>query len=214
MTRTEDGDLVVVTAGPCGYGNNVYLVVDRATGEAAFVDAPDDPDVSMAAAREAGVRPAAVLLTHGHFDHTASIETFRQAFGSRLQAHPEEPWLKEVRPDVPLADGDRVQVGGIEFEVIAVPGHTPGSLAYRHGKHLFVGDTLFPGGPGRTQSNADLQLEIASITSRLFTLPDDTIVYPGHGPQTTIGSSRAEYAVFASREHDPDLHGDVLWLES
>jgi glyoxylase-like metal-dependent hydrolase (beta-lactamase superfamily II) len=79
------------------------------------------------------------------------------------------------------------------------------------GKHLFSGDTLFPGGPGKTQTPEALKQVITSITERLFVLPDDTNVYPGHGSDTTIGASKAEYAVFTSRDHAADLSGDVLW---
>ena len=82
------------------------------------------------------------------------------------------------------------------------------------GRILIAGDTLFPGGPGRTNKPEDLQQEIRSILDRLYSLPDDTHVYTGHGDDTTIGASRREYAVFASRVHPPDLCGDVLWLES
>ncbi|HLB28995.1 MAG TPA: MBL fold metallo-hydrolase, partial [Dehalococcoidia bacterium] len=91
------------------------------------------------------------------------------------------------------------------------PGHTPGSLCFSYGRHLIAGDTLFPGGPGHSDSPQDLRQEIDSIVSKLYVLPDNTIVCPGHGPNTTIGRSRAEYAVFASRPHPPDLCGDVLW---
>jgi hydroxyacylglutathione hydrolase len=97
---------------------------------------------------------------------------------------------------------------------VSVPGHTPGSTTYLHGKHAFVGDTLFPGGPGRTRTNENLQEELASITSQLYVLPDETVVWPGHGSKTTIGESKAEYAVFAAKEHAPDLAGDVNWLTS
>jgi glyoxylase-like metal-dependent hydrolase (beta-lactamase superfamily II) len=79
------------------------------------------------------------------------------------------------------------------------------------GRFLLSGDTLFPGGPGRTETPQDLQQAIASITRRLYTLPPDTIVLPGHGDGTTIAASKEEYAVFASRQHAPDLCGDVLW---
>jgi hydroxyacylglutathione hydrolase len=97
---------------------------------------------------------------------------------------------------------------------VSVPGHTPGSVTFLHGTHAFVGDTLFPGGPGRTASNQNLQQELESITTRLYALPDETVVYPGHGARTTIGESKVEYEVFASKEHDPDLHGDVNWHTS
>ena len=107
-----------------------------------------------------------------------------------------------------------MNVGGLTFAVVSIPGHTPASTAFVHGSHAFAGDTLFPGGPGHSRSNELLQQEIGSITSRLYALPDETTVWPGHGDNTTIGASKAEYAVFASRDHAPDLHGDVLWLES
>ena len=79
---------------------------------------------------------------------------------------------------------------------------------------LLTGDTLFPGGPGYSRDHAALLQEILSITGKLYVLPDETLVLPGHGDGTTIGASRAEHAVFASREHAPDLHGDVLWASS
>ena len=79
------------------------------------------------------------------------------------------------------------------------------------GGYLFSGDTLFPGGPGRTNSNADLQQSIESITTRLYGLPEATVVLTGHGDDTTIGESKKEYEVFAAKEHPADLHGDVLW---
>ena len=94
------------------------------------------------------------------------------------------------------------------------PGHTPGSISLVVGGAVFTGDTLFPGGPGHSRSNEALQQEIASITSKLHTLPDATVVLPGHGDRTTIGESKAEYEVFASKEHPADLHGDVLWMEN
>ena len=80
------------------------------------------------------------------------------------------------------------------------------------GKHLFSGDTLFPGGPGKTRSPEALQQVIDSITKKLLVLPDDTAVYPGHGDDTTIGKAREEYQVFASKPRDPALFGDVAWL--
>ena len=95
--------------------------------------------------------------------------------------------------------------------VIHTPGHTPGSVCFLVGRYLIGGDTLFPGGPGHTDTPADLQQTIRSIVQRLYVLPDATLVLPGHGDETTIGASRHEYAVFASRPHPPDLCGDVLW---
>lgn len=214
METFRDGDLEIVMGGPTGYGNNVWVVVDRSTGEAAFIDAPGDPEANIAAAEALGVKPAKILLTHGHFDHTPSIDALKEKYGAKLYADAGEPGLKDGQLDEAVADGDLVPVGNLRFRVVSVPGHTPGSTTFVCGKSAFVGDTLFPGGPGRSKDNAALQQEIQSITTRLYDLPDDTTIYPGHGAITTIGESKAEYAVFAAKKHAPDLCGDVNWLES
>jgi hydroxyacylglutathione hydrolase len=215
MEKLSDGDLEVIATGPAGnWANNIYVVIDRATNEAAFIDAPDEPEKSIAAAESAGVRPSKILLTHGHMDHTMGIERLKQEYGCQLFAAGNETGLKEGQPDVAVEDGQEVKVGNLAFRVVSVPGHTPGSVTFLHGRHAFVGDTLFPGGPGRTASNQNLQQELESITTRLYALPDETVVYPGHGARTTIGESKVEYEVFASKEHDPDLHGDVNWHTS
>jgi hydroxyacylglutathione hydrolase len=215
VERIEDGNLVIYAAGPAGaYANNVYLLVDRETNDAVFIDAPDEPEKSVALAEAAGVRPRAVFLTHSHMDHTAGFLALRERYGLRLYADAVEPWLQEGWLDEPVTHDQELNVGNLAFRVVSVPGHTPGSTTFVHGNHAFVGDTLFPGGPGRTQTNANLQQEISSITTQLHTLPGETVIYPGHGARTTIAASRAEYADFAARDHDPDLHGDVLWAES
>jgi len=105
-------------------------------------------------------------------------------------------------------------VGKVKIKVIYTPGHTPGSVCFLIQDHLFAGDTLFPGGPGRTDSPEDFQLILKSINEKLFGLPDETQVYPGHGEFTTIGKEKTEYSVFLSRKHEPGLCGDVSWLKS
>jgi glyoxylase-like metal-dependent hydrolase (beta-lactamase superfamily II) len=214
MQRVEDGDLVLYIGGPVGFGNNIYIVQDRATGEAAFIDAPGSAAELVAFAEEAGVAPGAILLTHGHFDHTPGIDGLKQKYGAKLYAAAGEPGVKEGQADVAVGHGTELSVGGLRFRAVHNPGHTPGSTTFVSGGHAFVGDTLFPGGPGRTASNANLQQEIASIRERLYTLPGETHVWPGHGDGTTIAASMEEYAAFAAKQHDPDLHGDVLWATS
>jgi glyoxylase-like metal-dependent hydrolase (beta-lactamase superfamily II) len=214
MEAITDGDFEVVIAGPAGFGNNIYIVIDRSTDEAAFVDAPDDVAQSIAAAEAANVRPTKILLTHSHGDHTASIDALKERYGCIVYADAREPWLKDGQLDEPIMHGETVYVGKLGFDILSVPGHTPGSTTFVYGRHAFVGDTLFPGGPGRTRTNADLQEEIASITTHLYALPDATDIYPGHGAMTTIGASKAEYAIFAAKQHAPDLAGDVNWATS
>lgn len=213
METIVDGPLTIVVDGPVGFGNNIYLVIDNSTREAAFIDAPGEAETLLAVAEAAGVRPRSILLTHSHGDHTPSIDGLKAALSCQLYADAREPWLKEGQLNKAVSHGDIVRVGNLEFHVLSVPGHTPGSTTFVHGNHAFVGDTLFPGGPGNSRSNELLQQEIASITSQLYALPDSTRVWPGHGPGTTIGESKAEYAVFAAKDHPADLHGDVLWLE-
>lgn len=214
MQTFRDGDLEIAMGGPTGFGNNVFVVVDRATGEAAFIDAPGEPDANVEAADALGVKPTKILLTHGHFDHTPAIDALKEKYGAKLYAAADEPGLKDGQLDQAVAHGDTVPVGNLRFQVLHVPGHTPGSTTFVCGKSAFVGDTLFPGGPGRSRDHAALLEEIESIKRELYALSDDTTIYPGHGATTTIGESKAEYAVFASKKHDPDLHGDVNWLES
>jgi glyoxylase-like metal-dependent hydrolase (beta-lactamase superfamily II) len=119
-----------------------------------------------------------------------------------------------VKPEILLEDGQEVAFGKARLKVIHTPGHTPGSLCFLVGKHLLSGDTLFPHGPGRTNTPADLTRIIGSITGRLFVLSDDTEVYPGHGNSTILAKEKEEFAVFSARSHDPGLSGDVLWLSS
>lgn len=214
MDRLDDGDLTIFTAGPVGFGNNIFIVLDRATGESAFVDAPGSAEELIAAAQEAGVTPRAILLTHSHFDHTPGIDGLKQKWGCHVYAGAAETNLAEGHRDTPVAHGDSVKVGSLVFRALHVPGHTPGSTTYVTGAHAFVGDTLFPGGPGRSGSNELLQQEIGSITTHLYALGDNTTVWPGHGATTTIGLSKAEYEVFAAKEHGPALQGDVSWLDS
>ena len=114
--------------------------------------------------------------------------------------------------DIPLTDGQELMVGGVAVLVLHTPGHTPGGVCFLSGRYLISGDTLFPGGPGNTATPlGNFPQIIESVSQRLLTLPDDTLVFPGHGLGTTIGASRTGAAPFASRPRPPDLCGDVLW---
>lgn len=109
---------------------------------------------------------------------------------------------------------DTIDVGRLKLKVLHTPGHTPGSVCFLLGKYLISGDTIFPGGPGKTTTPADFEQIVKSIETKIFVLPDDTEVYPGHGDSTVLGKEKKEFAIFASRPHTPGLCGDVLWLSS
>lgn len=171
------------------FENNVYVVRCRSTGHAVLVDAANEHDLLVPVAREAGVRR--VLTTHGHFDHIQAVEPMRDA-GIDVAVGPEDA---EMLPsyDQLIHDDDVEEVGELRLRTIHTPGHTPGSVSFviEGEPVLLSGDTLFPGGPGTTSfEGGDFDTIIASIDERLFTLPADTLVMPGHGLDTTVGSER------------------------
>jgi glyoxylase-like metal-dependent hydrolase (beta-lactamase superfamily II) len=204
----------VIKAGPLGpYANNSYVIADRATKQAIFVDAPVGSAKAIELAKPYAVQR--IVLTHRHGDHWAEIDDVMKGTGARAYCHDADraPYAQKVAGTV--ADEDEIVIGETHVRVIHTPGHTPGSVCLlvpsEGGDVLISGDTLFPGGPGRSDSPAALQQMIASIKSRLLPLPEGVRVYPGHGDNTTIGAAKREFAVFESKEHDPNLCGDVAW---
>ena len=132
-----------------------------------------------------------------------------------LAVHPADnaEWLP-FRPEMDLCDKKIIHIGKIQIECLYTPGHTPGGMCFKIGKYLLAGDTIFPGGPGRTVGPSEFQQIVKSITEKIFLLPDNTQIYPGHGGPTVLKKEKEEYAIFSSRTHDPDLCGDVTWLNS
>ena len=208
----EDSSVVIhkLKCGP--YDNNAYLVVCPETRESIVIDAPADPGSLIEAARTTTVK--AVVITHSHSDHILGLAEVRSALGAPVGIGEPDAGALDASPDFLLRDGEEVRAGTVGLRAISTPGHTPGSTCLAFGDHLFTGDTLFPGGPGRTRTPENLAQILGSITTKLLVLPDDTAVYAGHGDDTTIGQAKREHAEFASRPHAPDLCGDVLWLGS
>jgi glyoxylase-like metal-dependent hydrolase (beta-lactamase superfamily II) len=209
----EDALVTVEALGPLGsLGNNSYIVRPRDGGPALVIDAPEGSEAVVDALGDRAV--AAILITHQHRDHWAGLDLLREATDADVRVGPEPRRGEFARDAQVVHSGERIAVGGASVEVIETPGHTPGSVCFRLSGVVFTGDTLFPGGPGRTASNGALIEEIASIRAGLYTLPPATLVLPGHGDTTTIGASRAEYDGFAAREHPADLACDVTWAGS
>jgi glyoxylase-like metal-dependent hydrolase (beta-lactamase superfamily II) len=206
-----DGDIRITKIPEMGpISNNGYIVVCPETNEGIIIDTPAEPEKLLNAIGD--VKITSILITHKHGDHTAGFDTISGGVGAPVGIGTEDIDGLPRQPELDLKDGDVVKFGNRELQVLATPGHTEGGRCFLYGKHLFSGDTLFPGGPGKSDNPNAFREIIDSITSKLLTLPDDTTVYPGHGLDTTIGDTRREHQEFASKPHAPDLFGDVTWL--
>jgi glyoxylase-like metal-dependent hydrolase (beta-lactamase superfamily II) len=175
--------------------NNIWVVGDDT--ECVVIDAPHDVDEIMAVVGDRKVK--AIICTHAHDDHVRVAPALRVRTVAPILMHPADQPLWELTHtdelwDVDLSDGQTIAVGGTSLTVLHTPGHAPGAVCLYAADLgcVFTGDTLFQGGPGATgRSYSDPDLIVESIRSRLFTLPDDTVVHTGHGADTTIGAERA-----------------------
>ena len=171
--------------------NNVFVLRCKATGDAVLLDAANEHEKLLELAQSLNVRR--VLETHGHWDHIQAVPAMREAGYEVAVTALDAPRLKDVGYDVFLDDKEVVEVGRVRLDAIHTPGHTEGSICFKVAGSpiVFSGDTLFPGGPGNaTFEGGDFATIIQSIDSKLFTLPPDTIVLPGHGDDTTVGTER------------------------
>lgn len=210
MPLHYDGEVRITKINMGPYNNNGYIVACPETNEGIIIDTPAEPEKLLNSLDD--VRIMAILITHGHQDHLLGFKEIKSGVGAPVGIGAEDAHYLSRPPEIDLKDGDVIKFGNQEVRVLATPGHTDGARCFLVGKHLFSGDTLFPGGPGRSRSPAALKQELDSITRKLLVLPDDTAVYPGHGDDTTIDTARQEYQVFVSRSHPADLCGDVVWL--
>ena len=184
---------------------NNYLIIDEKTNDAVLIDCSSARPEFINAVKESGVNLKYILLTHGHFDHLLGVDKFKEVFG--VETYVSEDDMEQVRlvPDmmqmfagmVPVNisginhfvhDGDEFVIGDITIKAISTPGHTQGGMCYLIGDKLFSGDTLFQSSVGRCDlTGGSLKNIVDSIKNKLFTLPDETEVFPGHGVKTTIG---------------------------
>jgi glyoxylase-like metal-dependent hydrolase (beta-lactamase superfamily II) len=188
---------------------NTYVVAREPGGPCVIVDAPPDPDAVLALVERHGLAPAALLLTHGHVDHSGGAPDVCEQAGIAAYVHPDDDFLT-FDPATQLAallgtyeqprllerverlvGGTRLLLGGLDIEVIHTPGHTPGHCCFLVEGRLFSGDHLFAGSIGRTDlPGGDLPELLESMRSKILPLPDETAVYPGHGPTTTMRAER------------------------
>lgn len=198
---SEQPLIATVVVGPLQV--NCYVAACPKSREALVVDPGDDGDRILDAVRLAGWRVVRIVNTHGHFDHIGGNRAVVEATGAELLIHELDlPLMEKAKihaqlyglpaelsppPDRLLKDGDKIAVGELTFEVIHLPGHSPGGIALLCGQHLFAGDVLFAGSIGRTDlPGGDHRTLIDGIRKRLWCLSGETIVHPGHGPDTTI----------------------------
>jgi len=191
------------------YGTNAYVLICRHTGESAVVDVPGEAAKILKVLE--GTTPRYILITHNHMDHTGALAELKSSLHVPVGAHADDAGRLPVPPDFFLNDEDVLSFGEIELSVLHTPGHTPGSICFLAGSNLIAGDTIFPNGPGKTWSAADFKRIMTSLSDKIFVLPDDTRIYPGHGDAATLGRERRAFETFCARPHDPDLFGDVLW---
>lgn len=195
-------EIKVFVEGPVDANN--YLIIDEKSKEAVLIDCSSGRQEFINSIKNSGVNLKYILLTHGHFDHILGVDKFKEVFGTDAYIAKEDIEQVELTPKfMPilagmesveiksihnyLKDGDIIKVGDIEIKAIATPGHTPGGISYLIGDKLFSGDTLFHRSIGRCDfPGGSLETIIKSIKEKLFTLPDDTEVFPGHGEKTTI----------------------------
>ena len=189
------------------FQENAYFVIDEGTKTCIMIDPGDEADRLLAIPRDRGLDVVKVLLTHAHIDHVGAAAEVCRETGAPLFMHPDEqPLLESLEmqagffgleapetPEVtgPLAEGDAIEFAGTELRVTLTPGHSPGSVTFVGDGFLISGDVLFAGGIGRTDlPGGDFSTLMDSIQQKLFSFADETVVYPGHGPATTIGEEK------------------------
>ncbi|MFH9864256.1 MBL fold metallo-hydrolase [Streptomyces sp. NPDC017202] len=196
-------DLMITKIAVGPMNNNAYLLRCRATDEQLLIDAADDARTLLGTIGDDGI--ASVVTTHRHGDHWQALAEVVAATRARTYAGREDAEGIPVPTDVLLDDGDVVRVGDVRLTARHLVGHTPGSIALvyddPHGHpHVFTGDCLFPGGPGRTTSPVDFTSLMDGLEEKIFgLLPDETWIYPGHGNDTTLGFERLHLAEWRSR---------------
>ena len=195
--------IVKVSVGPMD--NNAYLVTCSQTGETLLIDAANDAAILLELIDRFAPTLSLVVTSHQHQDHWLALSDVVSSTGAPTAAHELDADPLPVTPDRILANGDTIEVGALSFDVIHLQGHTPGSVALALDgaddvTHLFTGDCLFPGGIGKTWREGDFEKLLGDVTRRVFDVyADSTVVYPGHGDDTTLGTERPHLAEWKER---------------
>lgn len=183
---------------------NCYIIYDERTKEAVVIDPGDEPDLILDFIKEENLNLKYILCTHGHFDHIGSVKELRDETGAKVVLHEKDieiyrnsPQIAmqffgieiepQPEPDILIKNGEILNTGNIQLTVIHTPGHSPGSVCFYTDGYIFTGDTLFAGSVGRTDIIGGSMNELLNSLKKIASLPDETIVFPGHGPKTKIG---------------------------
>jgi len=172
------------------FENNCYILTSPRTRETVIIDPAAEAEKVLRAIQGESVKY--ILMTHGHMDHIGALEEVQDATHAPVGIHEQEARALRRKPDFFLQDGQVLTFGDVSLKALHTPGHSPGAVCFLTGNVLFSGDTIFPNGPGNTAiPRADYQEILRSIHSKIFVLPEDTIIYPGHGLETTVGREKS-----------------------
>jgi hydroxyacylglutathione hydrolase len=189
---------------------NTYAVIDDGTNTSAIIDPGAEAETILAMVESTQV--SKILITHGHFDHVEALDAVKSTTGAPVYMHPADAEQFELKYDFPLAHNQIIEIGNLRLRAIHTPGHTPGMTSLDLGDgRILVGDTIFVGGPGKTWSPEEFTTTMRTMQEIVFTWPDETTFYPGHGPSGVISKERPAFEAFVARGWPADLYGDVTW---